>query len=71
MQPLSQISNSHERHSFFAYKMNFDKVCKVRFRYKLFIIQLQLKCIYIVVYFVNDLYDGWTKYKGTYNLTFA
>ena len=31
---------------------------KVRFRYKLFMIQLQLKCIYIVVYFVNDLYDG-------------
>ena len=34
------------------------KVCKVRFRYKLFMIQLQLKFIYIVVYFVNDLYDG-------------
>ena len=34
------------------------KVCKVRFRYKLFMIQLQLKCIYIVAYIVNDLYDG-------------
>ena len=34
-------------------------------------IQIQLKCIYIAVYFVNYLYDGRTKYKGMNSLRYA